>query len=609
MLLQKIDLVPEREVVAIHFARRRHRAGSPIASGSTPGTIVIPEDTQLTFDRYLSAFFESWWHEFTSLEDYRLSLVVKGDLVLSVFRQCGNGEIYQLDRRSVSNPTPAPVDVAIPRPDDGIAPGRLWFTLESESDVELVSAGWHTDQIPRRDVHLNVIFCTFNRQDYLAQVLRDIDSADHVVDRVSRFTVVNQGSPFSLHEIGGADLSTNFVGKLEILEQPNLGGCGGFTRGLLETSRDSELDHFVLLDDDIRIDPDSLSRVWAFLSFAHDGVAVGGHMLDLDEPTSLYEAGADIDAATLEPKPILQGEPLGDNKILEKFLAPRTCNYNGWWFFAGSEAILERHGLPMPCFIRGDDIEYGVRLEREGTQTAAVPGIAVWHEPFYLKLGGWQLYFEVRNRLAMASIHGIGSWNAMRLSLTKTFIRDLVFSRYHSCTFMIQALEDFLAGPDSCFTTTPDALARCLEVHKELGPTRVDNSLPTRRPERGPLLGPGRKLAVKVSKGPQLASVMATRLRTGPTKIDEQPYAPGSMRIVDIAQLASYQVREGDGSTWRYDYRRDIESPLASRFMALIRQLGASEDIADAAPRGEHSWFEFWDETFPVGSDPVALAE
>ncbi len=602
MLLQSLDLVPEREVVPIHLSRRRHRARAPIAPDGAGG-VRIPADTQLTFDRYLSAFYESWWAEYTGLASYRLRLVAEGELTLTVHRQCGNGEVHLVERRHVEAGDATTVDVDLTvRPGGDVAPGRVWFAIDTTTDVALHAAAWETDDPPRRDVRLNAVVCTFNREDYLRQLLADIDADPVAVGAVEQLMVVNQGDRFGT-DLGRSEWVSELESKLRVVEQPNFGGCGGFSRGLLETVRTPDLTHFLLLDDDIRIDPDSLARARSFLAFAHDDVALGGHMLDLDRPTALYEAGADIDQATLQPSPILPGLPLSDDRTLESFLSPRTCDYNGWWFFAGGSELLERHGLPMPCFIRGDDIEFGIRLAAEGSRTVAMPGIAVWHEPFYLKLGGWQLYFEVRNRLTMATIHDAGDWNAIRRSLAKVFVRDLLLSRYHSCTFLLDGIEDYLAGPERCFSTTPDSLHRCLAVQRELGPVPVESSLPTRRHQPGPRLGAGRKLAVRAAKAPRLGALLAKRLRAGPTAVDEQPFSPGSLRIADMASLASYVVREPDGSTWRYEWDSARERALFKRFVALMRELRPNPEIAAEAPRGPRAWFERWEQMFP---EPVA---
>ena len=193
--------------------------------------------------------------------------------------------------------------------------------------------------------------------------------------------------------------------------------------------------------------PESLFRGIRFMGYAYDNVAFGGHMLDLVKPNTLYEAGAQLDPEVAEPIPLNHGLLLSRAENLAEFLTIRPIDYNGWWMFGGSKQMLEQVGLPMPSFIRGDDIEYGVRLNREGYSTVPVPGIGVWHEPFYFKLGNWHLYFEVRNRLTMLSLHGNGSLPAVIRKLRRVFTRDAMLSRYHSCQFMIAAIEDYLEGP------------------------------------------------------------------------------------------------------------------------------------------------------------------
>ena len=115
---------------------------------------------------------------------------------------------------------------------------------------------------------------------------------------------------------------------------------------------------------------------------------------------------------------------------------------------------------------------------------------------------------------------------------------------------------------------------------------------------RGPKLGRAAKTVLRAKKAPQLAGVLSYRLRTGPTEIDEQPYAPGSIKLIEMAKLASYQVREGDGSTWRFDWDREKERELASRFRTAIQAVGPSQAIADAAGHGRDAWHAEWEQIF-----------
>ena len=113
---------------------------------------------------------------------------------------------------------------------------------------------------------------------------------------------------------------------------------------------------------------------------------------------------------------------------------------------AQNEAIGE-HGLPLPCFIRGDDVEWGVRLHNRGVPTAPIPGIAVWHEPFYLKIGGWQLYYETRNALICAALHEEFSPRRVFLLGFKRLMTHLLTYRYYNAALVVRALEDAARGP------------------------------------------------------------------------------------------------------------------------------------------------------------------
>jgi galactofuranosylgalactofuranosylrhamnosyl-N-acetylglucosaminyl-diphospho-decaprenol beta-1,5/1,6-galactofuranosyltransferase len=91
--------------------------------------------------------------------------------------------------------------------------------------------------------------------------------------------------------------------------------------------------------------------------------------------------------------------------------------------------------------------------------TVSLPPVAVWHEPFYAKPPGWQLYYDLRNRLIFAACHP----SLVRLDPPGIVLRRLVDSLlkhdYMQAELVIRAVEDFLAGPEA-FDTPMDALHR-----------------------------------------------------------------------------------------------------------------------------------------------------
>ena len=51
--------------------------------------------------------------------------------------------------------------------------------------------------------------------------------------------------------------------RLSIHNQPNLGGSGGYSRVMYEALRNTDCEQILFMDDDIRIEPDSVLRALA----------------------------------------------------------------------------------------------------------------------------------------------------------------------------------------------------------------------------------------------------------------------------------------------------------------------------------------------------------
>jgi len=325
--------------------------------------------------------------------------------------------------------------------------GLLWFDLTAlDGPAALRSASWSTPGAGQPQARLGVVICTFNREPELAAVLAAIAGSEDLGAAVARVIVVNQGRPGLAAQPGVCAAAARLGPRLRIVEQVNLGGAGGFGRGLLEALDDPAVTHACLLDDDVRVEPESLRRMAAFFTLVQDGLALGGHMLDSVRPTSLYEAGAVV-LPNWAPKPLHHGLDLCKPEALDALLDPGAMHFNGWWMFGFPKRWIERVGMPLPCFIRGDDIEFGMRLHEAGLPTVPLPGVAVWHEPFYLKLGGWQLYYETRNALACAALHQDFAPNRVAVLLMKRLLIQLLTYRYYSAALIVRAMEDGLRGP------------------------------------------------------------------------------------------------------------------------------------------------------------------
>ena len=423
------------------------------------GVVSLAPGTTLFFDTYFGAFFESHWRLNTGMRRLSLSVTVSGPCIVRVKRRSvGLDQLLGEARTGAGTRT---LGFAIPDTSMNFREyGLLHFEVTALGPgAAFRNAAW-LGAGPAAPVALGIVFCTFNRERLLAGVLEAMAADPAVLARIDRIVVVNQGKGALRQHPWIAPVAERLGHRLTVIEQDNFGGAGGFTRGLLAALEDPSLTHCALLDDDIRLEPDTILRLIAFLSLAGE-VAVGGQMLDGVQPTRLYENGAVIDSRDWFPKPAQHNLDLLDPHGLDLLAQPQPVHFNGWWCFAVSLDTVRRVGLPLPCFIRGDDAEYGMRLYRAGIPTVVLPGAGVWHEPFYLKLGNWQLYYETRNLLILAALHERFSPRAALRRAGRTWLIHLLTFRYDGAALIARGVADFLQGPQ-VLRQDPQALHRAV---------------------------------------------------------------------------------------------------------------------------------------------------
>ena len=415
--------------------------GAPAPEIDAEGCLRIPPGLRVSFDTYFGAVFEYHWRMYTGLRSLGLRLDLDGAGRVRIWRRVPDCADELLHDQVVTGPAEITLD-AIPA--HFRQAGLVWFDIAAAGEaVQLRAAQWLTRDSLFVPVGLGVAICTFDRPAPLAAVLEGIAGN---AGGVARVIVVNQGRRDLWAAPPIARAAARLGPRLRGVDQANFGGAGGFGRGIIEALDDPAVTHVCLLDDDVMLEPDCLLRMASFFALADRDVAVGGHMLDLVQPTTLYEAGA-----TIRPdwtlRPHHHHVDLTEPGALETLLDTNAIHYNGWWMFGFPKRLVASLGMPLPCFLRGDDVEFGLRLHRAGVFTVPLPGVAIWHEPFYLKLGGWQLYYETRNALLCAALHEDFSPGGVALRMIKRLLVQALTYRYYSTALIIRAIEDVLDGP------------------------------------------------------------------------------------------------------------------------------------------------------------------
>ena len=435
------------------------------------GELLVAGGATLCFDTYFNGFFESLWLRHTALQSLDLEMTLTGTALLRVWRHALGHKAVVCERHA----GPGTCRISIPIAAINFRQsGMLSVELSAtEGPFSFLAGAWTTNDLPDEGTgvpaKLAAVFCTFNREAEIARVIASIGADPAVCASVERVYVVNQGRPGLATMADFADGADMLGDRLRVIEQANFGGAGGFSRGMLAALADPAITHVVLLDDDLELEPDSLLRMAAFFSFCIRDVVLGGHMLDLLHPTTLYEAGAVISEREWAFLPQHFALDINGPGELERLSQPYAVHYTGWWCCGFPLSVLREHGMPLPCFIRGDDLEFGLRLHQRGVPIVPMPGVAVWHEPFYLKLGGWQLYYETRNMLVAMSLHQRNSGFAVVRRVGRQVVTHLLTYRYYSTALILQGVEDYLAGP-AVMREAPLARHRGLDVLKRQYP-------------------------------------------------------------------------------------------------------------------------------------------
>jgi len=437
--------------------------------------ITLERDACLSFAGYLNVLFEQPFLSETGLKHIGLQLDLDGAFEVTLFRTkaCGSTETLSCERGVFS---PGCTFSSTTRLTDRTnQPSYLHFSIKSLGSGGRFRAGrWGAVGPPRRDVQLAVVVCTYKREQALHRLVTDLALAPVLQDQPWTLLVVDNSDsldPEALREFG-----------CRVLPQQNSGGAGGFTRGILETLRSStspRATHLLLMDDDIDVQPETLFRSIQFLRYQRSQAVLGAPLFDRHEPCFVDVSGETFGQgkSALSPGSLLgRFAPVGSDLARASRIGP--SDWTGWWFSIFPRDILEQD-LPLPLFIRGDDIEFGLRLKKTGIPSRYVPGWAVWHEPFgspLARVPDWIHYYNTRNGLIHRALHG-QNIDPVRIAwqiFSQQFNHYLYTFQYGVAELLLQGAEDFLSGPTTLVADEPQLKhARIADIASRAAGTKL----------------------------------------------------------------------------------------------------------------------------------------
>ncbi|WP_218713174.1 glycosyltransferase [Arthrobacter sp. BF1] len=607
----------------------RHAAAEKSRNGGSSARFVdvvsrtateVSSGERLSFSTYFNAFPASYWRRWTPLREVRLQVHTEGPGTVSVYRSNARGSLQHVETARVQGTSDSTFDLSLAPFGDG---GWYWFDVTAGSDpVAVKGAEWVTDTRPRIDGSVTVEITTLNKTNFCINNLRILGAHPEALASVKEIIVVDQGTEKVADAEGFGEVAEVLAGKLRIINQDNLGGSGGFARGMYEAVK-NESDYVLLLDDDVVVEPESINRLSVFADYCKKPTLVGGHMFDLHDRNVLHTFGEIVNPYIIgpdEPNPSQEMRHNFSQQTLREtaWMHQRVdVDYNGWWMCLIPTQVIREIGLSLPVFIKWDDSEYGVRAKAAGYPTVTLPGAAVWHVSWIDKddLVGWQAYFHTRNRFIYALLHSPYEYggglveNSLKLDL-----KHNISMQYYTVQGRIEALRDLMRGPGALHEMLPTKLPAIRAMAKDYTETQFKTDVddfPGVRVAKLPRRGKGMAVPSYVKLVPWLAKNVARQIVTQVT--DQRQSNPETIvahqdnKWWRMSQFDSAIVSNAEGSAASW-YKRN---PKLVRQL-LVDSVKVHGDVLRAWPRLKQEYraalveitsIEAWEKTFAAHSE------
>lgn len=343
------------------------------------------------------------------------------------------------------------LEVELTVPDNAVIVG---FKLVTDGPVELGDSYYEVEvDHELRDVELVLATTTFKKEafieDNIALIKEHILAGDDDIARHFTMRVIDNGRTLDVDALSAP--------RVHISPNDNVGGAGGFTRGMIEAMEQTpRATHVLLMDDDVAVSPESIKRTYNLLRIVNDAYAeafVSGSMLNYEIGEEQWEdTGYMTPEGTFAPaKPQLRLTKFEDVVFNETFRVPGRIKslgqrYAAWWYCCIPVSVIEKNGMPLPYFVRCDDAEYGVRCKPE---FMTMNGLCIWHMSFHVRYNAAvERYQTTRNTMIARAVTGFAPHSDFMAEMHNNIRLELKKFGYDNAELVLDAFEDFMKGPD-----------------------------------------------------------------------------------------------------------------------------------------------------------------
>ena len=426
---------------------------------------TLKEDDTVEFFTYFNSFSYEKWKKYTNAGRVTLNLTVKGHFVIQLFGHYKDGndigkELF--DPRVYNLKSKTEISIEVP---DGIRSSVLGFEIKvlksenkakngSTADFFFYDGNWSAlvDSSKINDIRIALTTVTFKKEDYITRNMgileRELFYSDEPAKNHIKVRIIDNG-----RTLDPEDFESEFI---ELVPNDNTGGSGGYTRGMIEAINDTDYNptHVLLMDDDVMVLPESFVRTYSYLALLKEEYSdrfLSGAMLFYEHMNIQHEDIGFVheDGAYGPNKPDYELHTWDAVLNNAQEIKYHDNSYAGWWYCCVPVKRIDRQHLPIPLFIRGDDVEFSLANKAE---FLSLGGICIWHRGFSTKFNAClELYMVHRNSLIIQAMSGICPEIDFVERIDGFFWKELARLSYNNCELLLDALEEFCRGPGFLF--------------------------------------------------------------------------------------------------------------------------------------------------------------
>jgi len=430
---------------------RDQNGANPFYFNPEKKAYILCKHKYADFMSYYNCLQLQRWKTYTKIKQCRIVLEFKGKVSFELYKIYRNSD--NIDFKCIWNKVYENREkrkIVIPLPE--ILCSLIGFKLAAVEDTEIYG-GYYAGDIEEsniRNIHISLVTTTYKKQNYILQNIKTLQ--EKILNSKSELK-----GHLTVHVIDNEcalDAQQYSSEDLRIYPNKNVGGAGGFTRGMIEALKlVQKPTHILLMDDDVMLTAESLFRTYYLLRILkedYQACFLSGAMFDYDIRERQYEDVGYINRteASYGPvKPLYDMRELKDvvrNEAFEEYTADNA--YSGWWYCCIPVEHIEKNGLPLPVFVRGDDVEFSLR-NRPGFIT--LNGICIWHVGFAGKFNAaMELYQVHRNSLIIQAAGSICQDIDFYKRIQKMFWKEITRFAYANAELLLDAVEDYMKGPE-----------------------------------------------------------------------------------------------------------------------------------------------------------------